>query len=324
MNVANQKLSVFSKFSYLWLPLVAIICVFPFISSMQALVLGLILALSLANPYQKFMKKITRIFLSLSIIGLGAGMDLSVVAKVGLEGIWYTVISISLTFLFGMLLGKLFNIENDIGLLICTGTAICGGSAIAAVAPVIGAKERDMSLALIIVFLLNAVALIIFPSIGHFFHLSEAQFGFFSALAIHDTSSVVGASLEYGPKALEVGTTIKLARALWIIPVAALIGLIKSRSQSEAKNGPIRRPWFIVGFIFAAALVTFFPELAPIGAIVETGARRLMVVTLFLIGASLNREGLKGVGVKPFFQALVLWLIVSSLTLLAISLGWIA
>lgn len=321
MNELSRKLPAKFTINYVIIPLMAVVCFFPFVTSMMALMLGILLGLIIKNPYQNFMKKMIHSCLGISIVGLGFGMDLSVVAKVGLQGIGYTIIGILSTYLIGMFLGRIFSVDKDISLLISTGTAICGGSAIAAVAPVIGAKERDMSVALVTVFLLNAIALMIFPFIGHQLHLSETQFGLFSALAIHDTSSVVGASLEYGPKALEVGTTIKLARALWIIPVATVIGLMRANRDEERKK--IKRPWFIAGFIVAAAMVTFFPELASIGGTLEGIGRRLMVVTLFLIGASLNRESLKGVGIKPLFQAVALWIIVSSLTILGILEKWI-
>ncbi len=177
-----------------------------------------------------------------------------------------------------------------------------------------------MSIALVTVFLLNAAALVLFPPLGHFFNLSETQFGLWSALAIHDTSSVVGSCLQYGKEALEVGTTVKLARALWIIPIALLVGFFRSRDEADG-GAPKKRPWFIVGFLVAASIVTFFPSLAPLGHTVEAGAKRLMIVTLFLIGSNLT--SLKDVGFKPFAQGLCLWALVSSLSLAAIMLGWI-
>lgn len=321
MNDMSHKLPIKIAINYAILPVMAVLCFILFVNSFMALMVGMLVGLSNNNPYQNFMKKMIHSCLGISIVCLGFGMDLGVVAKVGIQGIGYTIIGIVSTYIIGMFLGRIFKIDKDISLLISTGTAICGGSAIAAVGPVIGAKERDMSVALVTVFLLNATALLIFPLIGHYLNLSETQFGLFSALAIHDTSSVVGAALEYGPKALEVGTTIKLARALWIIPVALVIGMLRARGDQERKK--IKRPWFIVGFIIAAALMTFFPELASIGGALESIGRRLMVVTLFLIGASLNRESLKGVGIKPLFQAVGLWIIVSSLTLLGILEKWI-
>jgi uncharacterized integral membrane protein (TIGR00698 family) len=240
---------------------------------------------------------------------------------VGLQGIGYTVVGISTTLLLGYLVGKILKTESDTSVLISVGTAICGGSAIAAVAPVIRAKHQSVSVALGTIFILNAVALFVFPPLGHFFSLSEHQFGLWSALAIHDTSSVVGASMQYGAEALQTGTTVKLARALWIVPVAFVIGLIYAKKNKEAGAAKGKKPWFILGFLIAAALVTFIPELQAAGHIVESIAKRCLVVTLFLIGSSLTRETLKSVGPKPFFQGVLVWLTVASLTLGAIIAG---
>ena len=215
--------------------------------------------------------------------------------------------------------------EPNTSLLITVGTAICGGSAIAAVAPVIRAKSEEVSVSLGIVFLLNALALFIFPAIGHHFHLSESQFGLWSALAIHDTSSVVGANLQYGPHALEVGTTVKLARALWIVPVTLIIGfLTRTQNQTgEGVAGKPKRPWFILGFVLISALVTWVPSLQAAGHQVEMIARRLLVLTLFIIGSNLSRKSLKAVGLKPLFQGLLLWMIVGATTLGSLLAGWI-
>lgn len=270
------------------------------------------------NPYQEYTKKYTHKLLSLSIIGLGAGMNLEVIAKVGAQGIWYTVIGITVTFLIGLTLGKFLKNDKDTSLLITVGTAICGGSAIAAVAPVIRAKSEQVSIALGTVFMLNAVALFIFPWVGHALALDQHQFGLWSALAIHDTSSVVGATLTYGPQALEVGTTVKLARALWIVPVALCVGLVRSRKNETGEKGKIKKPWFILGFLIAAAIVTWVPEAKPLGFLVETIARKLMLLTLFLIGANLTMDTLKSVGIKPFIQGIFLWLVMATSTLLAV------
>jgi uncharacterized integral membrane protein (TIGR00698 family) len=213
-------------------------------------------------------------------------------------------------------------VERDAGLLISVGTAICGGSAIAAVAPVLHAKEHEISIALATVFLLNAVALVIFPPIGHAAGLGQEAFGLWSALAIHDTSSVVGAGLAYGPRALEVATTVKLARALWIVPLTLGIGwLVARRGKTSSNAPPVKKPWFIAGFLVMAALATFAPALQAPGHLVATIARRMLVLTLFLIGAGLSREALRSVGLRPFMQGLVLWLLVGSMGLAAVKLG---
>lgn len=302
------------------IPLVGALCLWPAVPSWLALLLGVALALTLGNPYLDHTKKITPRLMALSIVGLGFGMNLVVLAQVGYQGIGYTVAGIAVTFFLGWLTGKILGTERDISLLLTCGTAICGGSAIAAVSAVIRAKSQDITVALGTVFLLNALALLIFPPLGHYFGLSETQFGLWSALAIHDTSSVVGASMQFGPRALEVGTTVKLARALWIVPLALLIGYLRSREKNvEAPTGGFKKPWFILGFVMAAALMTWVPSLQSTGQLIESVARRTMVLTLFLIGVGLTRTTLKAVGFKPFMQGVMLWFAVSSLTLVAIA-----
>jgi uncharacterized integral membrane protein (TIGR00698 family) len=304
--------------------LAAVFCLSPFCSSAVALILGAVLALTLGNPWNEITKSVTPKLLSASVVGLGAGMNLVTVAQVGASGIGYTLISIGLAFAVGLSLAKVLKIEENTGLLVTVGTAICGGSAIAAVSPVLRAKAHEMSVALGIVFLLNACALVIFPSIGHAFGLSESQFGLWSALAIHDTSSVVGASMQYGPHALEVGTTVKLARALWIVPVTFAFGLFVARYRpGGAGEAKPKKPWFILGFLIVAAVVTWVPELKGAGHGVETIARHALVLTLFLIGTNLTPATLKAVGFKPFLQGLGLWIVMAVSTLVAIAQGWI-
>lgn len=306
-------------------PLAAVFCLSPWGSSAVALLLGVALALTFGNPYFTITKKWTHTLLALSVIGLGFGMNLSVIGAVGLQGVGYTVIGIGSTILFGTFLGKLLRTTPDTSLLVTVGTAICGGSAIAAVAPVIRAKHHEVSVALGIVFILNALALLIFPAIGHYFSISESQFGLWSALAIHDTSSVVGATLQYGPVAAQVGTTVKLTRALWIIPLAFAISLVRARDAKEdyTSKSKGKKPWFILGFIIAAAIVTFIPNLQAAGHQLESIAKHLLVLTLFFIGSNLTKETLKSVGFKPLIQGVLLWLLVASASLAAISLGWI-
>ena len=302
------------------IPLLGAICLWPAVPSWLALLVGVALALTLGNPYLEQTKKITPRLMALSIVGLGFGMNLMVLAQVGYQGIGYTVAGIAVTFLLGWATGKMLGAQRDISLLLTCGTAICGGSAIAAVSAVIRAKSQDITVALGTVFLLNALALVMFPPLGHYFGLTENQFGLWSALAIHDTSSVVGASMQFGPRALEVGTTVKLARALWIVPLALLIGYFRSREKNvDAPVGGFKKPWFILGFVLAAALMTWVPELQPTGHWIESVARRTMVLTLFLIGVGLTRATLKAVGFKPFMQGVMLWFAVSSLTLAAIA-----
>ncbi len=306
-------------------PPIAILSLSPYASSGTALLAGVVLALVFGNPYVELSKKWTHRLLSLSVVGLGAGMNLEIISKVGLQGIGYTIIGIGSALFLGTTVGTILKIPKDTSLLVTVGTAICGGSAIAAVAPVIKAKSHEVSVALGIVFTLNAVALFIFPTIGHYFSMTESQFGLWCALAIHDTSSVVGATLQYGAQALEVGTTVKLARALWIIPIAFGIGFLRSRHKPESNEakGQVKKPWFILGFLIAAAVVTWIPSLNEFGHQVETIAKHLLVLTLFLIGSNLTKETLKSVGLKPFAQGTLLWIIMASGSLAAIQFGWI-
>jgi uncharacterized integral membrane protein (TIGR00698 family) len=308
-----------NKIPEILIPLLAVLCFFPFMTSPLALVFGIAIALIFGNPHRAITSKYTKTLLSLAVIGLGAGMNLITVGKVGLHGILYTIIGISFTLGLGKLVGKFLKIDSVTSLLVTVGTAICGGSAIAAVSPVVHAKTHQTSVALGIVFTLNALALVIFPILGHHFLLTETQFGLWSALAIHDTSSVVGSTLQYGPTAVQVGTTVKLARALWIVPLTLVLSsYYKNKNPEGATTVQPKKPWFILGFLAMAAVVTFIPSLQPAGAWVELLAKRLLVLTLFLIGLSLDRATLKSVGIKPFVQGVALWVTVASLTLMAI------
>lgn len=307
--------------SKILIPFVSVLVLFPFVSSAMALVAGVSIAILLGNPYPT--KNYTYILLTWSVIGLGAGMNLQTVARVGLQGFGYTILSILFVFLLGFILQRLFRVEEEVSILITVGTAICGGSAIAAVTPVLRAKPHSVSVALGTIFILNALALIIFPGIGHQFHMSERAFGLWSALAIHDTSSVVGATVSYGKIAAEVGTTVKLTRTLWIVPVALVIGLLKKADKTESST-PTKKPWFILGFLIAAALVTWIPELQTAGHWVELIARRVLVLTLFFIGLGLSKENLKKVGPRPLILGLTLWLLVMMTSFIAIDFGWIS
>jgi len=300
----------------------AVLALAPFTPAAAALVGGAVLALTVGNPRLALTRVWTHRLLPLAVIGLGADMNLRTVAKAGLHGLGYTALSLVLVLALGLWLARLLKVDREAGLLISVGTAICGGSAIAAVAPVIRARDQAISVALATVFLLNAAALVIFPPIGHAAALGQDAFGLWSALAIHDTSSVVGAGLAYGPRALEVATTVKLARALWIVPLTLSLGwLIARREPASAGAPPVKKPWFIAGFLAMAALVTFVPALHAPGHLVAATARRVLVLTLFLIGAGLSREALRDVGLRPFLQGLALWLIVGSLGLGAVKLG---
>ena len=301
------------------LPAVAALCLFPFVSTGVGLLLGLVLALAFGNPYLERMRKTTHTLLAFSVVGLGAGMDLRVVARVGAHGIAYTVLGIATALALGALLTRFFRVSRDVGTLITVGTAICGGSAIAAVVPVLRPKEHEASVALATVFLLNAVALFIFPPIGHAVGLTDAQFGLWSALAIHDTSSVVGAAVAWGGKAVEIATTVKLARALWIVPLTIAIGHWHHRKGGAAAKGKPRRPWFIAGFVVAAALVTYVPGLQHAGHLVASASKQALVLTLFFIGASLTRSSIRAVGARPLALGVALWVAMAGLSLAAIA-----
>lgn len=289
----------------------------PWASAALALVAGVFVALLSGNPFAIQTKRYSQKLLACSIIGLGAGMNLITVGKAGVTGLGITIISITLTLALGLALGFITKSDRETSILISVGTAICGGSAIAAIAPVMKAKPHAITIALGTVFLLNAVALIIFPAIGHFFDLSQRQFGLWSALAIHDTSSVIGAGMQYGAEALQVGTTVKLARALWIVPLTIGFGFLYHDDKAEHGN-TTKKPWFILGFLLMAALVTWVPELQNIGHVIEGVARKCLVVTLFLIGSNLTFTTLKAVGMRPFIQGLSLWIVVSISTLIII------
>ena len=300
--------------------LVIALIVYPVLSSPLALCAGLVIALTTGNPWAEATKKAVPRVLSNSLVALGAGMNLYAVATVGLHGFSYTLLSISGTLLLGLALKRLFKADYETSLLITVGTAICGGSAIAAVAPTINAKSSTISMALAVVFLLNSVALFLFPPLGHAFGFDQNQFGLWAALAIHDTSSVVGSTMQYGPEALAVGTTVKLARALWIIPVTLLISWLHQRGETAPSGSRkiAKKPWFILGFLLSAALFTFltprFPALKPLQDAIEFVGRRGMVLTLFLIGLNINVKSLKELGPKPIALGIVLWLMVLSLS----------
>ncbi len=303
----------------------ALLSLLPWVSSAVALVAGIVLALTLGNPWRTQTRAWSRKMLTWSVVGLGAGMNLIVVGRVGLAGLGYTAVGIAAAFVLGTLFGRLLGVARDTSLLVTVGTAICGGSAIAAVAPAIRAKDHEVSIALASVFVLNAVALVIFPFIGHALQMDQDAFGLWCALAIHDTSSVVGAATQYGDRALEVATAAKLARALWIVPVTFVIAGLRARSEKvdgePTKKPPL--PWFILGFLAVAAVVTFVPALHDAGQFVAAAARRILAATLFLIGLGLSRETLRTIGARTFVQAIALWVVLGVGTLLAIQSGLI-
>ncbi len=288
------------------------------ISPPVALLAGLIYGLSFSHPYHIDAKKLSTFLLQASIVGLGFGMNLHEVVKAGRGGFLYTAMSISFALFLGWAIGRLFNVAHKPSLLISAGTAICGGSAIAAVGPVLNAGEEEMAVSLGTVFVLNSIALFLFPAIGYALHLSQAQFGLWSALAIHDTSSVVGATAKYGPQALMIGTTIKLARALWIVPVAFGLALVRKEKTQ------IKWPWFILLFCIAAIAGTYLPVFASVYPQLSALGKVGLSVTLYLIGTGISVSTLKQVGIRPLMQGVILWAIVGTLSLVLIRFGVIS
>ena len=286
-----------------------------YVSPPVALFLGLLFALICGQAYPKFNKKVSKKLLQYSVVGLGFGMNLQASLQSGKEGMAFTIVSVVGTMLIGWFIGrKLLKVDRNTSYLISSGTAICGGSAIAAVGPVLKAKDAEMSVALGTVFILNAIALFLFPWIGQLLEMTQQQFGMWAAIAIHDTSSVVGAGAAYGEEALEVATTIKLTRALWIIPLAFATSFIfKSKGQK------VSIPWFIFFFVLAMVFNTYVLSLSEttreIGSFINGLARKSLTITLFFIGASLSRDVLKSVGIKPMVQGIALWIVISLSTL---------
>jgi uncharacterized integral membrane protein (TIGR00698 family) len=293
--------------------LAVVFCLSPLISPPVALLMGLVIALFIGHPYLHLNHKATHILLQVSVVGLGFGMNVTSAMKAGREGILLAVVSITGTLVIGFLMGKFLKIEKKTSYLISAGTAICGGSAIAAISLVIKAEEKQISVALGTVFILNSIALILFPVIGHMLNLSPAQFGLWCAIAIHDTSSVVGAASKFGPQALEVATTVKLARALWIIPVAFLSSFLFKNRKSK-----IKVPWFIGLFVLVMIINTYVPVVRQFSHYLTGIAKSGLTLTLFLIGCGLSRKVLQSVGFKPLIQGVVLWIIISVAALWAV------
>lgn len=307
------------------LAILSLLLIMAYIPSLQAytsfvtppfvLFTGLVYALTCGQAYPSFNKKASKKLLQYSVVGLGFGMNLHESLASGKDGMMFTVISVVGTMLIGMLIGyKFLKINKNTSYLISSGTAICGGSAIAAVGPVIRAKDSDMSIALATIFILNAIGLFIFPVMGSWLGLSQQEFGTWAAIAIHDTSSVVGAGAAYGEEALQVATTIKLTRALWIIPLAIVTSFIFKNGEKK-----ISIPWFILWFIVAILVNTYLlTDMPEIGVIISGIARKLLILTMFFIGASLSMDVIKSVGIKPLIQAVLLWIVISVASLIYI------
>lgn len=285
-------------------------CITQYSSPPIALALGLIMALTVGHPFKKYNSRVTKYLLQISVVGLGFGMNFSEVITAGKTGVLFTVISISSTLIIGYMLGKWLSVNRKTAHLISFGTAICGGSAIAAMAPVLNANEEEISVSLGTVFILNSIALFIFPPIGHFLRLTSSQFGFWAAIAIHDTSSVVGAASRFGPEALKIATVIKLTRALWILPLTLAATFVLRHKSSK-----VSVPYFIFAFVIASIITTVFPTFSPIYLSLARIAKTGLTITLFLIGAGLSKDCVQSVGFKPIMLGVFLWIIVSVVSL---------
>jgi uncharacterized integral membrane protein (TIGR00698 family) len=295
------------------------VCLSPWGSPPIALALGLGVAFTIGNPFPRLTGKPTKLLLQASVTLLGFGMNIEAVFKAGREGILFTIATIFGTLILGHFVGKFLDVNEKTSNLISSGTAICGGSAIAAVGPAINAGLEEMSVSLGTVFVLNSIALLAFPFIGHALNLSQTQFGVWSAIAIHDTSSVVGAAQTYGPEALAIATTVKLARALWIAPVALMFALLYRKNDTDRRT-KVAIPWFIFLFLGATLVRTYAPSevLPSIFDSLVNLAKAGMTITLFLIGASLSRKMLKKVGWRPLLQGVLLWIVISAVSLVAV------
>lgn len=292
---------------------ILIMCLTPIVSPPVALGAGILAAQFIGNPFTFLNHKATHFLLQFSVVGLGFGMNAQTAIQAGKDGFVFTIISISGTLIIGYFLGKLFRINKKSSYLISAGTAICGGSAIAAISPVIKAEEKQISIALGTIFILNSLALFIFPAAGHLLDLTQTQFGIWSAIAIQDTSSVVGAAGKYGNEALQIATTVKLTRALWIIPIAILSSWI-----FRSKGTRIKIPYFIGLFVIAIILNTYVPVISIVSGPITTISKAGLTVTLFLIGSGLSKEVLLSVGFKPIIQGTILWILISLVGLWAV------
>ncbi len=290
-------------------------CLTPWASPGLALALGLVIALAFETPFPLLLKRWSKPLLQLSVVLLGFGMNLGAIAQAARHGFWLSALTIAVSFSLGALLRRLLKLPTSTSTLLSAGTAICGGSAIAAVALAIGAAQAEISVALGTVFLLNALALYLFPALGHLLALTPEQFGNWAGLAIHDISSVVGAASSYGTEALSTAMAVKLSRTLWIIPIALVAGLLTRRGGSA--RAP-QVPWFIGLFLAASLLGSFVPELAPALPALRYCAKAGMAVTLLCIGAGLSAESLRRVGARPVLFGVILWLAIGSLSLVAI------
>lgn len=289
--------------------IIPVLCFFPFFSAPLALFLGIILAFFYKGKEVVKIGKLTKYLLQASIVCMGFAMPMGEVIRTGKTGFMITVVSVAVTMICGIILGKLLKVEKNTSTLISGGTAICGGSAIAAIAPVIEAKSNQISFSLAVIFVLNAVGLFIFPMIGHLLQMDQVHFGYWAAIAIHDTSSVVGVCSAYGEQALQVGTTVKLTRTLWIIPLALCIAFFNKNNASK-----ISIPWFIILFVVAIVIGNYIPGMEDTNGHLSWLGKKGMMISLFFIGASINIQEVKKTGVNTFLLGIILWFIIAVLS----------
>jgi uncharacterized integral membrane protein (TIGR00698 family) len=313
METESKNPGVFSKAIFV---IAALSCFTDYVSPPVALVIGLVFAQLIEHPFKEYNHKATQLLLQFSVVGLGFGMNVATAIETGKDGILFSTISILGTLGLGYLLGKVLKVESKTSHLISSGTAICGGSAIAAIAKVLHSEEKETSVALGTVFILNSVALFLFPAIGHFMNLSQRQFGIWAAIAIHDTSSVVGAASKYGDQALRIATTVKLVRALWIAPLA-----IATAIAFKQKSGSVKVPYFILFFILAMFAGTYIPFIQPTIPYLTWAAKKGLTLTLFLIGSGSSYKVMKAVGFRPMLQGIILWVCTSAAALWAVEVA---
>ena len=286
--------------------IIPVLCLFPFFSAPLALFLGILLSFAYRGEAVFKTGKLTKYLLQGSIVCMGFAMSVQEVVQTGKTGFMITVVSVVVTMICGIVIGKVLKVEKNLSTLISGGTAICGGSAIAAISPVIDAKDNQISFSLAVIFVLNAVALFVFPLVGHLLQMDQTHFGYWAAIAIHDTSSVVGACSAYGEEALKVGTTVKLTRTLWIIPLTLCIALYNNKSGSK-----INIPWFIFLFVIAIIIGNYLPGMEETNGHLSWLGKKGMMVSLFFIGTSINIQEVKSTGIKAFLLGIILWAIIA-------------
>lgn len=305
---------LFAKISFILLVLVVLsLGAFLDTAPVIALFLGVIYAILFLHPYKKVSGKLSKYLLQVAVVGLGFGMNLHKALEIGKDGVIFTLISVTLVMIVGCILGHFFHLSKKLSYLISSGTAICGGSAIAAISPIVDADENETSMSLGVIFILNAIALFLFPPLGHYLGLTQQEFGMWAAIAIHDTSSVVGAGRIYGEEALSVATMVKLTRALWIIPLS-LVSMFFFRK----KGGKLYIPWFIFFFILAMIVSTYVTIPSYLLVIIAKLAKIFLSITLFLIGSSLSVKAIKTVGFRPILLGVCLWFLISIITLFVV------